>query len=242
MKSLGTLSIIIPAYNEEERLGATLSTVLAWTRENLDRTEILVVDDGSSDGTAEVARSFSNDVLLVENGTNRGKGFSVKNGVANASGDTILFSDADLSTPIEETARLAAALEHADIAIGSRGLAESNIVHHQPFYREAMGRTFNRIVRGLAVPGVMDTQCGFKMFRGEVARDLFSALTIEGFAFDVELLFLALRRGYRISEVPVTWLNDDRSRVHAAFDSMRMFRDVIRIRARHSRLFSGSSK
>jgi dolichyl-phosphate beta-glucosyltransferase len=234
--STPALSIVIPAYNEAERIAPTLERVLAWAAVNAPDAEVLVVDDGSSDATIEVAASVSPKVRVVQNGVNRGKGYSVRHGVLESRGDLVLFSDADLSTPIEEYAKLREAIDAgADVAIGSRGLAESNITESQPYYRVAMGRTFNRIVRRLAVRDIMDTQCGFKLFKGPVARELFAAATIEGFAFDVEILFLALRRGFEVAEIPVTWANDDRSRVHAVFDSMRMLRDIAIIRARHSR-------
>jgi dolichyl-phosphate beta-glucosyltransferase len=227
------LSIVVPAYNEAERLGRSLDRILAWT-EGLGReVEIIVVDDGSRDATCDVVRSYAPRVRLVQNGRNRGKGYSVRNGVLSATGEQILFTDADLSTPIEDWSKLAAALESADIAVGSRALKDSNVTKHQPRYREAMGRVFNTIVQGLAVQGVRDTQCGFKLFRAEVGQALFREATIEGFAFDVEVLFLARRKGYRIAEVPVTWENDDRTRVHPFYDSARMFRDVVTIRLRH---------
>ncbi len=249
------LSIVIPAYKEAERLGPTLDRVLAWADAFQTPSgaagrgvEVLVVDDGSPDATADVARRYADrspttPVRLVQNGRNRGKGYSVRNGVLAARGEQILFSDADLSTPIEDYAVLAEALRGAPIAIGSRALADSNVAVHQPKYREAMGRVFNSIVQGLAVPGVRDTQCGFKLFRADVGQALFRAATIEGFAFDVEVLHLAQRRGLAIAEVPVTWRNDERSRVSPIRDSLRMFRDVVTIRLRHagSRPASGES-
>ena len=171
----------------------------------------------------------------MSNDTNRGKGYSVRHGVMRSRGDSILFSDADLSTPIEECSHLAAALANNDIAIGSRALAASEITQHQPFYREAMGKTFNKIVQLLTVTGIQDTQCGFKLFKGDVARELFGGMTIFGFAFDVEILYLAQQRGYRIAEVPVRWANDERTTVHAVRDAARMFRDVVRIRMNHAK-------
>jgi dolichyl-phosphate beta-glucosyltransferase len=234
------LSVIIPAYNEAERIGPTLERVLAWGECLGQVFDIIVVDDGSSDGTVEIASQFGLPVRVLKNGSNRGKGYSVRHGVLDSRGTYVLFSDADLSTPIEDYDRLFAAITAGnDIAVGSRALKDSNVTRHQPYYREAMGRTFNRIVRGLAVPGIMDTQCGFKLFKGEAARELFAALTTEGFAFDVEVLFVAIRRGFRIAEVPVTWANDERSSVHAVFDSVRMLRDVVRLRIRHSRWIPG---
>ena len=229
------LSIVIPAYNEAERIGPTLDHVLGWAAEHHPGTEVLVVDDGSSDSTCDLIRSYGPNVRLVENGRNRGKGYSVKHGVMEATGDRILFSDADLSTPIEEYERLASALDSGnyDVAIGSRGLPNSNIVVRQPAYRQAMGKTFNQIVRVMAVSGISDTQCGFKLFTARAAKDLFSRTTTEGFAFDVEVLMLAQAAGYRIAEVPVTWVNDERTHVHAVYDSLRMLKDVAKMRVRH---------
>ncbi len=233
MKALGKLSVVIPAYNEAGRIGPTLDLVRAWLSEHVPVYEIIVVDDGSTDETAEIAMGAGDNVRVVRNDGNRGKGYSVAHGVREACGDTILFSDADLSTPIAECARLSQALADADIAIGSRALEKSNVTKHQPLYRETMGRIFNGIVQVLAVRGIRDTQCGFKLFRGDVARKLFSQLTTDGFAFDVEVLMLARRDGYRIEEVPVTWINDERTRVHPVYDSLRMLRDVVRLRLRH---------
>jgi len=233
VNSLEPLSIVIPAYNEGERLGKTLDRVIEWTDAHFSNAEILVVDDGSTDNTVAVAESYAPRVNLVSYRPNRGKGYAVRTGVLASTGKTILFSDADLSTPIEECLKLGKALEKADIAIGSRGLPESDIVQKQPWYRQTMGKTFNRIVQLLAVRGVSDTQCGFKMFRGDVARSLFENLTISRFAFDVEILYMAGQQDYRIVEVPVQWINDERTHVNAVTDSSRMFVDVAKIRIRH---------
>ena len=231
----GLLSVVIPAYNEAERLGPTLRKVLEWADAQSFQTEVLVVDDGSTDETVQVADGVDARVRVLLNGQNRGKGYSVRHGVLESRGAQVLFSDADLSTPIAEYEKLAAALRSADIAIGSRAIDRSKVTQRQPFYREAMGRTFNRIVQTLAVGGIQDTQCGFKLFDGEVARALFADITIEGFAFDVEALFLARRRGLRIVEIPVLWANDERTHVHAVYHSLAMLRDVALLRWRHSR-------
>ena len=242
MEAPVSVSIVIPAFNEAARLGPTLRTIVDWATGERLEYEIVVVDDGSTDDTCRVADEFGPPVRLVRNGTNRGKGWSVRHGVAESRGASILFTDADLSTPIGEYAKLAHALARAEVVIGSRALSESNIEKHQPWYRETMGRAFNRIVRALIVPGIKDTQCGFKLFRGPIARELFAEVTIAGFAFDVEVLYLARSRGYRIAEVPVTWLNDERSSVSAVRDSARMFRDVLRIRHRHAGRRPGRSE
>jgi dolichyl-phosphate beta-glucosyltransferase len=232
----GLLSLIIPAYNEAERIAPTLARIVEWVDLQAFEVEILVVDDGSTDATIDVASGVDSRIRVLANGMNRGKGYSVRHGVLESRGDQVLFSDADLSTPIEEYERLVSALEGADIAIGSRAVDRSKVTTRQPFYREAMGRTFNRIVQVLAVGGVRDTQCGFKLFDGDVARELFADVTIDGFAFDVEVLYLALRRGLRIKEVPVFWANDERTHVHAIYHSLSMLRDVALIRWRHARL------
>jgi dolichyl-phosphate beta-glucosyltransferase len=231
--ALVNLSIVIPAFNEGERLARTLEAITSWTKAFGMASEVIVVDDGSTDDTVSIAQRFGNDVRILSYSPNRGKGHAVRHGVLHSTGETILFTDADMSTPIDEWHKLARALETHDIAIGSRALNASQIEARQPWYREAMGKTFNRIVRLFAVRGISDTQCGFKLFRGSVAREIFMDLKTWRFAFDVEVLFLAQRRGYRIAEVPVVWRNDERTSVHAVLDSSRMLRDVIRLRLRY---------
>lgn len=235
---LESLSIVIPAYNEAERLPASLAAVRAWADVAGMPVEILICDDGSRDETATFVRDAAAEdarVRLVSLGQNRGKGAAVRHGVLQARHAWVLISDADLSTPIEEAERLAAAAKArgVPVAIGSRDVADSDIEVHQPWYREAMGRTFNRIVQTLAVPGVRDTQCGFKLLRTDVARAAFDRATVDGFAFDVELLMLVRKLGYEIVEVGVRWRNDDRSTVDPLRDSARMFADVLRLRWRH---------
>ena len=230
------LSIIIPAYNEEQRLAPTMDRILEWSAEQPFATEILVVDDGSKDGTCDFVESIAAKhptVSLLRNGANRGKGYSVGHGVSRAIGELILFSDADLSTPIEEFSRLEERLEGVDISIGSRAKAESNLEKRQPFYREGMGRMFNFLVRTLVFPGISDTQCGFKLFRSDPAKKLFALRKIDGFAFDVEILFIARRLGMSIAEVPITWCNDDASRVHPVKHSIQMLTDILRVRRIH---------
>ncbi len=233
---LRSLSIVIPAFDEALRLPTSLGRVFAWLDEVNASAEVIVVDDGSADDTVAVARGLAQSeprLKVVTLGRNRGKGAAVRLGVETATLDWVLFSDADLSTPIEELLRLAQAVDAGhDIAIGSRDVADSQIERHQPWYREAMGRTFNRIVQALAMPGIHDTQCGFKLFSREAAKRSFARMTIEGFAFDVEVLYVARRLGYRIAEVGVRWINDERTTVDPIRDSAHMLLDVARIRYR----------
>jgi len=229
------LSIVIPAFNEEKRLPHSLEAICRYMEERDFSFEIIVVDDGSRDGTARLVEDFAERheaVRLVRNDRNRGKGYSVQHGVLVSGGRDILFTDADLSTPIEECEKLLPLVSSGefDIVIGSRALPESRLEIRQPFYREWMGRMFNRMVQRIAVPGIWDTQCGFKVFRGEVARRLFSKQRLSGFAFDVEILFLARKFGYTICEVPVVWRNSPDSRVSATRDSWRMLRELLVIR------------
>lgn len=226
------VSVVIPAYNEEERLPRTLEAILKYLAARSEPFEILVVDDGSSDSTVAAARkAASASVRVLSNGINRGKGFSVRRGMLVAQAPTRLMCDADLSTPIEELERLEEALRAgADIAIGSRALAGSRVEIHQPRYREAMGRIFNRLVRVVAVRGLSDTQCGFKVFTGAAAETCFGVARLDGFSFDVEALLVARRHGLRIAEVPVVWRNDAASRV-STYRGLLAFLDVLRIRS-----------
>jgi dolichyl-phosphate beta-glucosyltransferase len=206
------LSVVIPAYNEERRLPPTLEAVRRHLERRGGTHEILVVDDGSTDATAEVAARDG--AIVMRNEGNRGKGYSVRRGMLMAQGARRLMTDADLSTPIEELERLMARMdEGCDVVIASRALPASNIEVRQPWYRENTGRLFNLLVRALALPGLHDTQCGFKLFTAEAARQAFGAARLDGFSFDVEVLYVARRRGYRIAELPVTWRNDAATRV-----------------------------
>jgi dolichyl-phosphate beta-glucosyltransferase len=226
-----SLSIVIPAFNEARRLPQTLGRVGQWLGSTTLRTEIVVVDDGSTDGTAEAARQAAGEgITLLRHEPNRGKGYAVRRGMLAASGELRLMTDADLSTPIEELPRLMRELDHgADVAIGSRAVAGARIEVRQPAYREAMGRIFNRLVRLLLLPGLKDTQCGFKLFTGRAADEAFGACRLDGFSFDVEALFVARRRGLRIAEVPVVWRNDEASRVSLGGGGAA-FADLFRIR------------
>jgi len=222
------LSIVIPAYNEERRLAPTLERVQQYLREQEYRAEVIVVDNNSRDATAEVAARAGATVLKEPR---RGKGAAVRTGMLAAEGEYVLFSDADLSTPIEEVEKLMSALKSGyDIAIGSRALPESNLPVRQPWYREMVGRAGNLLVRLMAVHGIADTQCGFKLFPRSIARRLFGAQRLTGIAFDMEVLFLAQRLGLKIAEVPVTWIDNPDTRISRVRDSADAIKDLIRIR------------
>ena len=225
------LSVVIPAYNEASRLGETLARVLAYLERRGTTFEVLVVDDGSADNTVEVAQEFSHrGVWVLELARNRGKGAALRHGVVASSGEMVLLCDADLSTPIQESERLEPRLREADVVLGSRSVEGSRIEVHQPPHRELMGKLFNLLIRLLGFGAFKDTQCGFKLLRGEVARELFPVLGVERFAYDVELVWEAQRRGLRIVEVGVEWHNSPVSRVRPWQDAPQMFMDVLRIR------------
>ena len=232
------LSVVVPAYNERARLPPTLRRIGAYLGGRAH--EIVVVDDGSTDGTAEAAHAAGVERLVVlRNEGNRGKGYAVRRGMLAARGARRLMSDADLSTPIEELARLEQALASGhQIAIGSRALEGARIEVRQPWYRENMGRLFNVFVRALAVPGVRDTQCGFKLFTAGAAEVVFAAARLDGFSFDVEALYIARQLGYRIAEVPVSWRNDAATRVGLR-GGFQAFPDLLRIRFNHWRGYYG---
>ena len=227
-------SIVIPAYNEQARIGATLKGVLDCVARRNWAAEVLVVNDGSSDKTAQIVRSVAAshpEVRLIENSRNRGKGYSVRNGILQARAPIVMFTDADLSSPMEEAELLFSALaDGADVAIGSRWLERKRQTIRQPLYRRFFGRCFNgctRLVMGLPFA---DTQCGFKAFRREAAQEIFTRQRIERWGFDPELLFIALRHGLRVREVPVTWGHDERSRIGYLRDGMQMMQEIARIR------------
>ena len=229
------LTVVVPAYNEEGRLEPGLRRALEYLGRRGRPFELLVVDDGSRDETARVAESFApQGVRVVRHERNRGKGAAVRTGLLASRGRKVLISDADFSTPIEEIEKLERFLQDGTpLVIGSRGLADSQIRQRQPFYREMMGRTFNRLIRLFGVRGIRDTQCGFKLARGEEGRRIAAELKIEGFAWDVEMIWLARRRGYKIAEVGVIWVNSPDSRVDPIRSSFSMLRDVITMRLRH---------
>ena len=228
------LSIVIPAYNEGARIERTLERVTECVGARGWDAEVLVVDDGSADETrATVERWMEryNYLHLVENPGNRGKGYSVRNGLLQAAGEVVLFTDADLSAPIEEAERLLEAIrEGADVAIGSRWLDRDRQTQHQPLYRRFFGRCFNRLTRSVMGLRFKDTQCGFKAFRREAAQVIFRLQTIERWGFDPEILFIAQRLGYTIREVAVTWGHDERSRLSYLRDGMKMLEEIAAIR------------
>jgi dolichyl-phosphate beta-glucosyltransferase len=229
-----TYSIVIPAYNEGQRLRPTLEQVLAYVRQQGWDTEIIVVDDGSRDDTAQIVRSFAASdprLKLVENPGNRGKGYSVRHGMLKAQGEIILFSDADLSSPIEEMPKLLQAIEAgADIAIGSRWLRAELQTRRQSLHRQFFGRIFNALNRFILGLGFKDTQCGFKAFTRRAAQTILPLQRIERWGFDPEILFLARKFGFRVEEVPVRWGHTGGTRIHPLVDGARMFEEMLRIR------------
>ncbi|MEM4282384.1 MAG: glycosyltransferase family 2 protein [Candidatus Woesearchaeota archaeon] len=223
------LSVIIPAYNEEKRIGNTLKRISSFLDKKKFSYEILVVNDGSSDKTLDVACRFKN-VKVISYDKNRGKGYAVRKGMLAARGDLLLFSDADLSTPIEELDRFLRFIDAYDIVIASRALKGANIKLRQPFYREFIGKLFNALVQLLVLRGIKDTQCGFKLFTRSAAKKIFSKQCINGFGFDVEVLYLARKYNLKIKELPVTWVNSADSKVRLVRDAIRMLRDMLQIK------------
>lgn len=229
-----TYSIVIPAYNESARLGGTLEKVLAYVHSQGWNAEVIIVNDGSRDNTAEIAGQFAEKdaiVRIVNNSGNRGKGYSVRNGMLHSRGRIVIFSDADLSSPIEEAAKLMDALESgADIAIGSRWLRAETQTQRQPLHRQIMGRVFNLLLRSTLGLKFKDTQCGFKAFKQRAAQTIFPLQKIERWGFDPEILFLARKFGFRVEEVPVLWGHSGGTRIHPLIDGSRMFVEMLHIR------------
>ncbi len=229
------LSIVIPAYNEANRIEAALRRVMTCVQEQGWDAEVLVVDDGSKDATASIVGRWMVEhprLRLVKNAGNRGKGYSVRNGLLQAAGEVVMFTDADLSAPMEEANRLFEALaEGADVAIGSRWLDRARQTIEQPFYRQFFGRCFNWITRRVMGLPYKDTQCGFKAFRREAAQVIFRLQTIERWGFDPEILFIARKLKYVVREVPVTWGHDERSRMSYLRDGFKMLEEMAVIRA-----------
>jgi glycosyltransferase involved in cell wall biosynthesis len=227
------LSVIIPSFNEESRLPRTLELVASYIKASNRSTEVLVVDDGSTDRTVEVAASFAERIAnlrVLKNGENRGKGYSVRHGMQQARGEAVLFTDADLSAPIEEADKLLAALPEYDVAIGSRAMNRELIEVHESAFREFAGIIFNRIVRIVLCLPFVDTQCGFKAFRRERCRIIFEQQRIERFGFDPELLYLARHHGLKATEIPVRWSHSPATKINMLRDSILMFVEVFRIR------------
>ena len=229
------ISVIIAAYNEEKRIQPSLFKIKEFVTEHGMDYEIIVVDDGSTDRTSKVVMHSTNDVPhleVISYKKNRGKGYALRQGVLASKGEIVLLTDADLSTPIEELSVLLPLVydNKCDIAIGSRALALSEIIRKQPWWRQSMGKLFNKVVKVLVIDDFSDTQCGFKMFSGDIARGLFKEARINRFAYDVEILALAKKKGYRILEMPIRWINSPESKVNPIADSLNMIVDLLKIR------------
>ena len=229
------VSIIIAAYNEQNRIRGSLFTIYGFVKERNISHEIIVVNDGSTDKTKDVLSGLFAELptlKIINYDTNKGKGFALRAGILASRGRFVLLSDADLSTPIEEITVLLSFIEAKtyDIAIGSRALPLSKIIKRQPWWRQGMGKIFNKIVKMVILQDFHDTQCGFKVFEGTIAKELFAELRTDRFAFDVEILARAKKKKYRIIEVPVRWLNSNHSTVNPFFDSLIMIKDIIKIR------------
>jgi glycosyltransferase involved in cell wall biosynthesis len=232
------LSVVIPAYNEAARLPATLEAACAWLDAHLTGDyELIIIDDGSTDATAQVTRAWTEKhphTRLLVQPENRGKGAAVRRGMLEAEGDVRLFMDADHSTHVGEVEKVFAAVaDGADVVIASRRHPDSDIEVHQSWLREHMGQGFNLIMRSLVGLPMKDTQCGFKAFTAGAARRIFNEARLDGFSFDVEIIYLAHHLGYAIAEIPVRWVNEPNSKVRMLADPARMFADVMRIRAMH---------
>ncbi|HEX3660267.1 MAG TPA: dolichyl-phosphate beta-glucosyltransferase [Acidobacteriaceae bacterium] len=227
-------TIVIPAYNESARIGHALDEVLRTLDDQRWDAEVLVVNDGSTDNTAAIVEQYvarDRRVRLLQNPGNRGKGYSVRHGLLHGAGNVVMFTDADLSAPMHEAERLFAAIrDGADVAIGSRWLERSRQTIHQPLYRQIFGRCFNLVTRMVMRLPFADTQCGFKAFRRSAAQTIFQLQRIERWGFDPEILFIALKRGYNIREVPVTWGHDERTRMSYLKDGIKMLEELLYVR------------
>lgn len=236
------MGVIIPAFNEEARIASSLARMVEYYAGQPYSWHITVVSDGSSDGTDALVADYAakhGEITLLTYKPNRGKGYAVRKGMLEVEGELLLFCDADLATPQEETEKLLAHMrDGADVAIGSRPLRDSRLEKRQPWYRELFGRMANGLIQLLAIRGIKDTQCGFKIFRLEVARDVFKRATLDGFSFDLEALMIARDLGYRIDEVPIRWSHQEGSKVKLMRDGPRALRDllILRMRSRRKRL------
>jgi len=228
------LSVIIPAYNEEKRLLPTLERVCEYLSTKDFPYEVVVVDDGSTDNTLQITKSIANKnnhINILSNERNSGKGYSVRRGMLSARGEYVFFTDADLSTPIEEIEKCLPYLVNGyDVVIGSRSMPGADIIVHQPWYREKMGKIFNFMVNVVLLRGIVDTQCGFKGFKRDVAKKVFSRCRIDGFSFDVEALYLSRKFDYKIKELPIRWENSTLSKVSPVKHSIQMFKDLLGIK------------
>jgi dolichyl-phosphate beta-glucosyltransferase len=239
------LSIVIAAYNEELRIGESIALIDKYLKTRNGDAEIIVVDDGSMDHTSQVVAEYKSEIKnlkIISYPVNRGKGYALRQGVLRAAGELILLIDADLSTPIEELSRLEDCIvnDKYDIVIGSRALESSDIIKKQPWWRQGMGKIFNRIVKIVVLQGFNDTQCGFKLFTRETAKDLFAKACVDRFAYDVEILVLARAGGYRVLELPVKWINSPGSKVNPVSDSFQMLFDLCKIRLAAGRVKPGN--
>jgi dolichyl-phosphate beta-glucosyltransferase len=221
------VSIVIQAYNEEKRIGESLGKIIEYCKDNLEGYEIIIVDDGSDDKTSEIISKYDNpNIEVLKNKTNMGKGYSVKQGLLKAKHPLVLFSDADLSTPISELKKFIACISHGyDIAIASR-----KVRIKQPIHRKIMSLTYPLLVKLIVLRGIKDTICGFKLFKTDTAKKLAELQTLNGFSFDAEILFIAKKLGCKIKEIPVVWTNDKNSRVNPIKDSIKVLVDLFRIR------------
>lgn len=227
------ISVVIPAFNEEKRIELTLKKVEQFLSQNFDKYQIIIVDDCSTDNTNKIVSKYKN-VQILRNKKNRGKGYSVKRGILNAKYPLVLFSDADLATPIEELGKFMNYIKDFDVVIASRNLKQSIV--KQTSSRKLIGATFSLLVNLIVLRGFKDTQCGFKLFRTDVAKKIVSLQTLNGFSFDVEILFIAKKLGYKIKELPVVWMNKSGSKVKLIKDSIKMLINLFKIRSNNYKI------